>query len=139
MLRAVFAAGCYLWFRQNIINEILMILLTAVTILLFLVALKIWRELRFDKYVHREEARIRDDVLRERLLMLPAADFHGLCLRIMERLPGFEGAYLVTFQRVSPLSEDDILTAFHAAQKEGYSEMALFSLSRLSEAAQSAP
>jgi len=135
ILRAVFAAGCYLWFRQNIKNEVLMILLTAVTLLLFFLALRIWRDIRFDKYAHKEEERLKDTVLCERLLMLPAADFHGLCKRVVEELPGFEQAYLVTFQRVSPLSEDDVLQAFHAAQAEGYSELALFSLSEASDAA----
>lgn len=135
MLHAVFAAGCYLWFRQNVKNEMLMILLTAATILLFFVALRIWRDIRFDRYVRREEEHLKDDVLRERLLMLPAVDFHGLCKRAAEHIPGFEEAYLVTFQRMAPLTEDDILAAFHAAQAEGYSQMAIFSLSEPSEAA----
>ncbi|HWR22285.1 MAG TPA: hypothetical protein VN366_02310 [Feifaniaceae bacterium] len=129
VLRVVFAAGCYLWFRHNVANEMVVILLTALTTFLFLVAMRLYRQLSFDKFVQKEKERLTDVVLCERLMLLPEEEFFALSRRIVELLPGFENAHLTCIQRASQLGEDDILAAFHAAQKEGAEQMVLISLS----------
>ncbi len=129
VLRIVFAAGCYLWFRHNVANEMVVILLTALTTLLFLVAMRLYRQLSFDKFVKKEKERLTDVVLCERLMLLPEEEFYALNQRIVELLPGFENAHLVSIQRASQLGEDDILAAFHAAQKENAQQLVIISLS----------
>ena len=129
VLRIVFAAGCYLWFRHNVANEMVVILLTALTTLLFLVAMQLYRQLSFDKFVRKEKERLTDVVLCERLMLLPEEEFRALNQRIVELLPGFENAHLVSIQRASQLNEDDILAAFHAAQKENAQQIVIISLS----------
>ena len=129
ILRAVFAAGCYLWFRHNVANDLIVIFLTALTTLLFLAALRLYRQLSFEKFVLREKERLSDVVLCERLMLLPKQEFHALCKRIAALLPGFEQAHFVSTQRASQLTEDDILSAYHAAQKAGASALVVFSLS----------
>lgn len=129
VLRAVFAAGSYLWFRHNVSNDMVVILLTALTTLLFFVALRLYRQLSFDKFVQKEKERLMDVVLCERLMLLPEEEFHALCKRIVDLLPGFEHAHLVSIQRASQLGEDDILHAFHAAQSENAQQLVIISLS----------
>ncbi len=129
VLRVVFAAGCYLWFRHNVTNEMVVILLTALTTLLFLAAMRLYRQLSFDKFVQKEQERLADVVLCERLMLLPEPEFHSLSKRIVDLLPGFEHAHLVSVQRASQLGEDDILHAFHAAQNENAQQLVIISLS----------
>ncbi len=135
VLRIVFAAGCYLWFRHNVANEMVVILLTALTTLLFLVAMRLYRQLSFDKFVQKEKERLTDVVLCERLMLLPEEEFFALSKRIIDLLPGFENAYLLSVQRASQLGEDDILAAFHAAQKEKMQQIVIISLSTCREQA----
>ena len=129
VLRVVFAAGCYLWFRYNVANEMLVILLTALTTLLFLAALRLYRQLSFDKFVQKEKERLTDVVLCERLMLLKDTEFQSLCRRIVDLLPGFEHAHLVSIQRASQLGEDDILCFYHAAQNENAQQLVIISLS----------
>lgn len=135
MLRLVFAAACYLWFRYNIENKIAVILLTAVTTLLFLAAGQLWREISFDRFVQREQERLSDTVLRERLLLMPTDAFEELCKRVLEQMPDMEDAFLWCAQHAAPLTEDDILTAYRAAQAQKALRLTVCSLSPCSTAA----
>lgn len=135
MLRLVFAAACYLWFRYNIENNVAVILLTAVTVLLFLAAAQLWREISFDRFVQREQDRLSDTVLRERLLLMSPDAFDELCRRVMEQMPDMEDAFLWCAQHAAPLSEDNILAAYHAAQSKNVLRLAILSLSPCSSAA----
>lgn len=135
MLRLVFAAACYLWFRYNIENNVAVILLTAVTTLLFLAAAQLWREISFDRFVQREQERLSDAVLRERLLLLPTEAFNELCKRIMAQMPDMDDAFLWCAQHAAPLTEDDILAAYRDAQSENALRLTVCSLSPCSAAA----
>ncbi len=135
MLRLVFAAACYLWFRYNIENNVAVILLTAVTTLLFLAAAQLWREISFDRFVQREQERLSDTVLRERLLLMPTEAFDALCKRIVSQMPDMEDAFLWCAQHAAPLAEDDILGAYRAAQSQNSLRLTVCSLSPCSAAA----
>lgn len=135
-LRLVFAAACYLWFRYNVANQIVVILLTAATTLLFLAAARLYRELSFDRFVKKEQERLMDVVLRERLLLLSEDAFSQLCRNICEQLPGFDNnTFIWCAQRATNLDEDTILQAYHAAQAQSNPQLAICSLSPCNETA----
>ena len=131
-LRLVFAAACYLWFKYNVENQVAIILLTAVTTLLFLAAAQLWQEISFDRFVQRERERLLNAVLRERLLLLSAGSFRDLCKRILEQITGQDEAYVWCVQRAAPLSEDDILQAYRAARSHDALRLCICSLSNCS-------
>ncbi|HPY37078.1 MAG TPA: hypothetical protein PLH38_04520 [Clostridia bacterium] len=134
-LRLVFAAASYLWFRYNIENHIIVILLTATTTLIFMAALKLWNEISFDRFVQKESERLLDTVLRERLLLLDEGEFLELCECVCRDLPGFENATLWCMQHSLPIDADDVLAAYRRARRQNAQFLAICSLSGCTQAA----
>ena len=127
VLRAVLALGCWLWFRYHIANQIAAILLTVFTATVCFSALHLWRGLRFEKFIQKETERLRDIVLRERLLLLTAEDFQSLCKQLLPDRP--ENVLLLCSQRAAPLDEDAALEAYRMARTKGRTALLIFSLS----------
>ncbi len=134
-LRLVFAAASYLWFHYNIENHVVVILLTSLTTFIFVAALKLWKDISFDRFVQKESARLCDTVLRERLLLLDESEFYELCECVCADLPGFENAMLWCIQHSLPIDADDVLSAFRRARKQNAQLLAVCSLSGCTEAA----
>lgn len=131
VLRLILAFACYLWFQSNVKNQLVAIALTVATMGLLFLALGLYRGLAFEKFVNKERERLRDVVLRERLLLLSEEEFRALCLQITDRRGETEQVHLRCSQRASALDEDAILDAFHAAQAKDARTLILCTLSPL--------
>lgn len=129
VIRLIFALACYLWFRHNIDDTFFALLLTGLTSVLFLLALHIWRNLSFEKFIKKEQARLEDVILRERLLLLPGKEFLSLCHALAKRRQQEDNTLLWCSQRFAPLDEDAVLTAYHAALKQEYEALLICTLS----------
>lgn len=138
-LHAVAAAAGYLWFRYYVRGAGYVFLLTSVTTLLFFIAMRLWSSLRFDRFVIKESRRLTDVVLRERLLLLPAAGFQSICEKAAANMEhseyGQEGVCLWCAQQATPVREDTILEAYRGAREIHAFKLLLCSLSPLSEEA----
>lgn len=139
MLYAIAAVAGYLWFRYYVRSTPYVILLTTITTLFFFLAMRLWRSLRFDRFIRGEQRRLTDVVLRERLLLLPASGFHALCEKAVNAMEGNAyaegGSLLWCMQQAAPIREDSILEAYRGAQEASARKLLLCSLSQLSEQA----
>ena len=128
LLRLLFVAASYLWFRSNVPNQVAVHVLTAVTTALFLFAARLWRGLRFDRFVQQEQQRLRQAARLEQLMVLPKAAFLQQVQALMiDRAPSPEYQPLaIGLQQVQPVREDDVLRAWRAGQNQGAQHILLY-------------
>ncbi|MDR1619892.1 MAG: hypothetical protein LBS18_04425 [Clostridiales bacterium] len=135
LLHAVFMAACYIWFYYHMGRLWPALLLTGLTSLLLFLAAHLWRSIRFERFVARERARLADIVQKERLLLLNEKSFQEICRHAALSLNETDTGRLFCVRRAAKLNEDDVLTAFYAAQKEKAAALVICSVAAPDERA----
>lgn len=131
----LFAAASFLWFRYTLNSPFAIAAFTLITTACFVLATLLLNRILFEKFITKEQERLKLQVLSERLVLLPKSGFVSLCEKAASSETDIEGAYISHMQKIAPLTEDDILSVFHDAHKTRKTPLVLCTLAPLTPAA----
>ena len=146
-LRIVFFVAAYLWFLNTVTNQLLALILSVISLLMFVIVLKLFADIRLDRFIRRERERLSKKSYFEQMVLLDRTEFASLCRAYLNTLDNvrFEGedcfidgqAYLIfTVQQLEPLKSDSVLHAYHLARKRELEHVLLFCTSAISAEAE---
>lgn len=134
-LRAVVLGAGYLFFASKTESTALRWILSVTLLGLICVCAELFKSIRLDTFKQRERARIQQDYAREQLLLLPGREYAALArsyaLANKEAYP--PDCLVFPMQKSAPVQKDAILALLRIARYRGCSQVALFSVSPVSE------
>ena len=139
ILRAMLFIIFFLWFSTRMGASALSYLLSAILVLLFSIAAAMFESIRMDACKRRVNARLVQEIIRERILLMTPGDFsamvHSYCRANREAYG--DDCMVCPLQRSEKLNRDTMLCVYRAARRRGYKTVALFSPAPVSEEAES--
>ncbi len=137
-LRIIILAACYLWFITRIDNTVMAAVLSLIALAAISTAAEIIKSMRLVRFIDRERVRVAHSIFRERLLILPKAEFLSIVKAYLgEHRASYADECLVfTVQSSAPVSADTVLKAYRAAQKRSLDAVVIFSAAPVSKEAQ---
>ena len=128
VLRFFLYAALYLWFRSTIPDRLYAALFTVVCAGLLSAALMLWRRLNLERFREKEILRLRQQILLERLLLLPEEQLHTVANALFE-LEAYDSktTYPALLRQVQPITPDDLLVHFLCAQAAEKKQMLVLS------------
>lgn len=121
LLRLMLLAGAYLYFSGAVEKTGAALLLSLLFLALCMVVLRIVREVRYDRFVRRETARVKQLLLTDRLLLLPVRRIRELCGPLCA--PGETPVLLPCTGQAGP---DEVVQALRSSRSKG--PLALFAM-----------
>ena len=137
-LRLVGLLVFYLHFSTIIANHVMAFLMSLVAIVFACVAIELVKSIRMDRFIEKERGQIAKEACKKKLLSMPREEQLQRLRRYAKENPGRfgEAEIIFTLRRVSPVTEDDILSAATAARKRSAARVTILHTGAISESAQ---
>lgn len=132
-LRAALLFACYVWFRSMGLVTYVSAFLGVIAVGLASIAMKIWRDLKFEKFVVRERKNLAREEARSRLATMREDELSRAVCRILKEDGTINRGYVEVIQRISPVDADDIASVYRAARREGENFASVFSTSGITK------
>ncbi len=134
-LRAVILGAGYLFFASKTDAASLRWVLNLTLLGLICVCAELYKSLRMDTFKQRERARIQQDYAREQLLLLPGREYAAMARAHARANPEAypPGCLIFPLQKSEPIQKDALLSILRVARCKGCTQIALFSVSPVSE------
>lgn len=138
-LRLIGLLICYLHFSTIIENAVMAGLMSFVAVAFASVAIELCKSIRMDRFILRERAKVADEALKKKLLVMPREEQLSKLRRYARANPSRfgEAEIIFTLHRTSPVTEDDVLAAASAAKKRGAQGVTILHTGPVAEAARS--
>lgn len=132
-LRAVVFFVGYIRFRSLGLVTYVSLFLGAIVVALASVAIKLFRDMRFEKFVVSERKNIAREEARSRLATMREEELSRAVCRILKEDGTINKGYVEVIQRITPVNADDIAAVYRMARREGETLSSVFSTSGITK------
>lgn len=134
-LRVLIFLAAWVWFRASDLAGYISVFLSCIVVALASIALKLIREMRFERFIKRERESIAREEAHLKLTTSPEAEFSAAAQRIMREDGVDSKCHAVFIQRLSEVGADDIVKCYREAQTLGACNAVIFASSEVTNEA----
>ncbi len=135
-LRVLIFLAAWIWFRASELTGYISVFLAGIVVALASIAIKLIREMRFERFIKRERESIAREEAHLKLTTSPESEFFAAAQRIM-REDGVDSTYHTVFiQQLSEITADDIIKCYREAQTLGVCNAVIFASSEMTNDAE---